>query len=361
MAQRTARKTRAERESSGPTLTLSRGEACLPCRRKKSRCDGDKPSCKQCAKIGRPDGCEYQDSRFLNAISMLEERVRTLQGRINDLEVPVPAGATTTTSAASKSPVWSAALTPGPSSHNSQSKTSHIPSTSATTAAQPTSSAAPPTAISEMAARCLLQAFYQHAPLFGMPDQTVARLPDVHPALIEAVYAASCHFAGPEQATLHLLEGKFISRAELALAESDATSYPPAQTRYRPCDIEKVQAQAILASLLFMDPHQSMVRALGHAGGAMRVARYLGLCNMGPSVDPETIGTWLMVCGLDIHMASAELLPSSTTTVLQSAGAFPHLPLTMPFGLGSPAASTLGMSSFDTQSISSLSDDASFF
>ena len=337
---RTERKPRTERDGSGPVL--SRGEACLPCRRKKSRCDGTKPCCKQCAKLGQKDGCEYQDSRFIAAISTLEERVRTLQGRICHLE-----GSGGATAQQSPPSLISAGLPlAGPSTLPSTPSASVSPTTSAPSAPAPPGMCA----IGEQAAQCLLKAFYPHASVFGMPQLTVARLPNVHPSLLEAIYAASCHFAPPEQATLHLLTNKFISRAEMFLAQAERgwMSQSWSLTGLRASDLEKVQAQVILATLLLADQAQSVVRALGHAGGAMRVANCMRLSRCTMDIEPEGAATYSMVCMLEQHASAADIMYSP-----------PPVPLPL-LGQVSPAPSLLGTPPADGWSVSSSLSDGSF-
>ncbi|TDL21160.1 hypothetical protein BD410DRAFT_306958 [Rickenella mellea] len=67
---------------------LPRGKACLTCRRRKIKCDGTRPVCKQCAKARRPDDCEYTDMGRV-ATEILEEEVLRLEARLRELENPV--------------------------------------------------------------------------------------------------------------------------------------------------------------------------------------------------------------------------------------------------------------------------------
>ncbi|KAI0343871.1 hypothetical protein BDW22DRAFT_1218263 [Trametopsis cervina] len=77
------------RQVTPPATTLARGTACLPCRRRKMRCDGAKPSCGQCARTGRAEDCEYTaDMQGLTRTQMLEENIALLEARIRELEDP---------------------------------------------------------------------------------------------------------------------------------------------------------------------------------------------------------------------------------------------------------------------------------
>ncbi|OCH88014.1 hypothetical protein OBBRIDRAFT_758881 [Obba rivulosa] len=74
--------------SAGLSSTLSRGAACLPCRRRKTRCDGSKPVCGQCIGRNSPADCEYTDGSHMTRSQMLEENIALLEARIHELEYP---------------------------------------------------------------------------------------------------------------------------------------------------------------------------------------------------------------------------------------------------------------------------------
>ncbi|KDQ09325.1 hypothetical protein BOTBODRAFT_527589 [Botryobasidium botryosum FD-172 SS1] len=66
-----------------PTSTLGKGEACMPCRRRKLRCDAVKPICATCAKARGVIDCVYALSRR----KRLEQRVIELESDISTLTV----------------------------------------------------------------------------------------------------------------------------------------------------------------------------------------------------------------------------------------------------------------------------------
>ncbi|KIP11315.1 hypothetical protein PHLGIDRAFT_124964 [Phlebiopsis gigantea 11061_1 CR5-6] len=69
--------------------SLARGSACLPCRRRKMRCDGVKPACGQCVSKRREEDCEYtSDTQGLTRTQLLEENISLLEARIRELENP---------------------------------------------------------------------------------------------------------------------------------------------------------------------------------------------------------------------------------------------------------------------------------
>ncbi|CAL1711048.1 unnamed protein product [Somion occarium] len=68
--------------------TLPRGAACLPCRKRKMRCDGNQPACGQCVSKRREEDCEYTTAPGLTRTQMLEENIALLEARIRELENP---------------------------------------------------------------------------------------------------------------------------------------------------------------------------------------------------------------------------------------------------------------------------------
>ncbi|KAJ7061050.1 hypothetical protein C8F01DRAFT_1288186 [Mycena amicta] len=69
--------------------TLSRGQACFHCRKRKMRCDGVRPVCGQCARANRSDDCEYTGSgRHRAQVEILEESISIVEARIRELENP---------------------------------------------------------------------------------------------------------------------------------------------------------------------------------------------------------------------------------------------------------------------------------
>ncbi|THU83472.1 hypothetical protein K435DRAFT_666289 [Dendrothele bispora CBS 962.96] len=68
--------------------TLQRGKACLRCRKRKMRCDGNKPACQQCTRAKKPEGCEYDDGKGKTRTQILRETITRLEQRIRELEDP---------------------------------------------------------------------------------------------------------------------------------------------------------------------------------------------------------------------------------------------------------------------------------
>ncbi|KAJ4490932.1 hypothetical protein J3R30DRAFT_3278101 [Lentinula aciculospora] len=68
--------------------TLQRGKACLRCRKRKMRCDGNRPACQQCTHAKKPDGCEYDDGKGKTRTQLLRETIQRLEQRVHELEDP---------------------------------------------------------------------------------------------------------------------------------------------------------------------------------------------------------------------------------------------------------------------------------
>ncbi|KAF9465467.1 hypothetical protein BDZ94DRAFT_1189325 [Collybia nuda] len=67
---------------------MLKGKACVNCRRRKIKCDGEKPVCSQCARSnGSFEDCEYPGGGPTQT-QILEERISHVQSRIHQLENP---------------------------------------------------------------------------------------------------------------------------------------------------------------------------------------------------------------------------------------------------------------------------------
>ncbi|GAA5985225.1 hypothetical protein JCM10908_002575 [Rhodotorula pacifica] len=104
----------AQQQRTGPRTTT----ACNRCRRKRGRCDGEKPACGPCAKAGAE--CEYElgmDRRKPYAKSVVQAmqlRIDTLEAQLAALTGEVSADPTTTSAPSSRSPRLPAPAPPVP-------------------------------------------------------------------------------------------------------------------------------------------------------------------------------------------------------------------------------------------------------
>ncbi|KAK7458826.1 hypothetical protein VKT23_009836 [Stygiomarasmius scandens] len=67
---------------------MPRGSSCLNCRRRRIKCDGSRPVCKNCGRsISKFGDCEYPGAGP-SRTEYLEEQISILENRIRDLENP---------------------------------------------------------------------------------------------------------------------------------------------------------------------------------------------------------------------------------------------------------------------------------
>ncbi|KAJ7631636.1 hypothetical protein DFH06DRAFT_698725 [Mycena polygramma] len=69
---------------------LQRGQACVDCRRRKMRCDGQRPVCGPCVRADRTEDCEYVD-QGRSRVEILKEDISRIESRIYELEHPAQA------------------------------------------------------------------------------------------------------------------------------------------------------------------------------------------------------------------------------------------------------------------------------
>ncbi|RDX47331.1 hypothetical protein OH76DRAFT_1405941 [Lentinus brumalis] len=73
---------RAAGPSSKTSNLLQKGAACLPCRKRKKRCDAKQPYCTACKTSNKKDQCVYEDDAQRNLIQCLVARTRELEERL---------------------------------------------------------------------------------------------------------------------------------------------------------------------------------------------------------------------------------------------------------------------------------------
>ncbi|KAH7093823.1 hypothetical protein BKA62DRAFT_722032 [Auriculariales sp. MPI-PUGE-AT-0066] len=310
---------------------LARGEACLPCRKKKL------PACDKCLAMGRGSRCEYQDTKYLNAIAALENTVRLLQSRINELESTSIGGAapsrmsldrgiftvprSLTSLPLSSSPEEEVGLRLewpyGPPHSQHPRGASNAPVFGDSSLKDLVSHLANDPmgqhAVDLDVSQSLLATFQLHVGQFFVPSSVSNRLvvsatPDANPlalshsALREAAHAIGAHFSSLSQTPPHRgttngeLEEqnpyRVMCAALVVRAESLVTSYA-VQSPARDA-LHIVQALSLLGELQYIrgrpvDGHRLI-------GGALRLARALGL-GCGPrSQDREEMHeTWGML------------------------------------------------------------------
>ncbi|KAH7097150.1 hypothetical protein BKA62DRAFT_457202 [Auriculariales sp. MPI-PUGE-AT-0066] len=304
------------RSGSVKPVTLGRGEACLPCRKRKLRCDAARPACERCGSLGQGSRCEYRDSRYLSAIAALEDTVQALQTRLQNIEgssvVSRHVEDFTNPTATQSIPLQDAQF-----GHFVPMglREPTIASIAATIASDRTAQ----TPIPNNFAYTLLTSFERHSSQFFIPpivtnrvfssfgEESALRL---HPALLEVALAVGAHFlqdptSAPEDH--RTLTSALILRAESLLAVYNAQA--PGQE-----SLQIIQGLVILGGLQMLrcrpvDGHRLM-------GGAMRLARALGVATSTAGGDDEKLATWQMLKMLDWTWSGVCRIPCETVTTL---------------------------------------------
>jgi len=70
------------------TLPSIRVQCLTDYRKRKMRCDGTRPSCQQCTRAKKGDGCEYDDGKGKTRTQILRETIVKLEQRVKELEDP---------------------------------------------------------------------------------------------------------------------------------------------------------------------------------------------------------------------------------------------------------------------------------
>ncbi|THV00672.1 hypothetical protein K435DRAFT_963936 [Dendrothele bispora CBS 962.96] len=226
--------------SSRGSLSLQRGRACGNCRKRKIKCDGQRPVCSQCLKSARPgDACEYVDAGRTHT-QVLEEKISRLEARIRELEEPFDENSVKLHSPYTQSQGRSSSMPTVVAS--SSEGISPMVSTSATPSPLPSSVSHSDTAIQEEppanVTHLLLQSFLPHAIEFGFflnisrfQESALRPLPLGHharpaPALLSAVYLLGLHLSGSMGTEISVQESSFLSRALLHVANILSSSHP---------------------------------------------------------------------------------------------------------------------------------------
>ncbi|KAL1705324.1 hypothetical protein EV121DRAFT_290605 [Schizophyllum commune] len=206
---------------------LVRGRACGPCRKRKVRCDGEKPVCGQCQRSSRSnDPCNYADVGP-SKTQILEATISRLQTRIQELEDPNPEVALVNPYATPSSPAAG-------SSRSS-------PSVVATPDVREED-------LSPSSVQILLAAFRPHAEEFGffldfgrVQDNITSPLTDRPlPMLRNAIYLWGAHFAGQRWA-----------EHEARFSESAVHSAQPISFASPGVLLESIQAKILLSTYFF--------------------------------------------------------------------------------------------------------------
>ncbi|KAK2466584.1 hypothetical protein APHAL10511_001446 [Amanita phalloides] len=214
--------------------TLPRGRACATCRRRKTKCDGAQPICGQCLRAKKPEDCEYTVGNEPTQNQLLEERIRVLEARIQELTSPSRANATVTLH----------------QPYQASLQTSQAQSASILSSTNSDNSLEPP----KDEAKHLLDKFMIHASDFGFfldqlrfRDSMLLDLPLGHPyrpfpALIMATYLVGIFLAS---------EDVYVPREKHVLAAAVQMSAQTLSNTHPKRVMHGIQAELMLACYFF--------------------------------------------------------------------------------------------------------------
>ncbi|OSD07980.1 hypothetical protein PYCCODRAFT_1463240 [Trametes coccinea BRFM310] len=268
---------------------LTRGAACLPCRKLKAKCDGNKPACGRCLANNRPDDCEYAVGGEVTRSRLLEENIALLESRIKELENPSDAP-----SVRLHDPRRQSSTAAGSARHA-------LPETQSLQLYPlvPTSSNSAVSAPSPQEIQILLQIFIAHASqlrFFLNPTRFVQAINLPHgdrgptcEGLINTVYLWGSRLSG--SSALRAREADFCAKA---VQTSSGTSLLAQSVAPDSGVLYRIQSEVLLA-LYFMSSGRAL-EAKYHSVAAVALAmgsKYhqldaLGLARAG--VDPVSIG-----------------------------------------------------------------------
>jgi hypothetical protein len=284
---------------------LQRGKACLRCRKRKMRCDGQKPSCQQCTRAKKADGCEYDDGKGKTRTQILRETIAKLEHRVRELEDPEYVSSAVTLSTphfhsrsnsssssfgSPESSYLSASLSPFPPSESSPaSPPGSWVGVQGVSSPSPTpflhnpffedqhSKFQPPLELTQM----LVDIFTPHSRQCGL-EIHMGHLRDSlslpsseqrHPVLMNAIYLWACFISRPEALSEH--EGHYLQHALDAL---------PDALRQSDRLVDVIQASCLI-SLYFL-ANGRLLEGSYHASAAASLAMQSGL-NGRPSQDHQ--------------------------------------------------------------------------
>ncbi|PPQ68192.1 hypothetical protein CVT25_015024 [Psilocybe cyanescens] len=275
--------------------TLQRGKACLRCRKRKMRCDGQKPACQQCTRAKKSDGCEYDDGKGKTRTQILRETIVKLEHRIRELEDPEYVSPSVTLFDPHFHSRSNSSSSSFGSPESSYLSTSHSPFPSDSSPASPPGSWAqlqgmpspspvsfssdvyfddqqspfqPPLELAQM----LLDIFAPHSRQCGL-EIHMGRLRDSltlpaseqrHPVLMNAIYLWACFISRPGPLSQH--EEHYLRHSLDALPEA---------LRSNDKTIDVIQASCLL-SLYFL-ANGRLLEGSYHASAAASICMQVGL------------------------------------------------------------------------------------
>ncbi|KAJ7156210.1 Zn(2)-Cys(6) binuclear cluster domain-containing protein [Mycena filopes] len=196
-------------------LLSPKAKACINCRRRKIKCDGERPKCGQCTRSMSFQDCEYADDGPTRT-QQLEEQIAILEARIEELEKPKELRSSLTLQNPYGPERRSASL---PVSRGGSSGHLPLPHFSSRTSSPTTASTSSEGTIPLIELETLVHNFLRHSSQFGFflnvhnfTEATMGRTGQ-RPAsvLLDVVNLWAVHLSGSDQFTTQ--EPIYLSRA----------------------------------------------------------------------------------------------------------------------------------------------------
>ncbi|KAJ7625939.1 Zn(2)-Cys(6) binuclear cluster domain-containing protein [Roridomyces roridus] len=279
--------------ASNSMTPLQKGKACVNCRRRKIKCDGDKPICGPCAKFSTTFGdCEYSEDGISHA-QMLEDQISILQARIEELERPKQSrpsrpSSTRHHSSSSSSQVSSSNMSLGPLlSQFYMQQASRNPEMNSMPAELPF-----------IVLEALVHNFLHHSSCFGFFLDTQAfhdsithsQGRDLPPVLLNVMYLWGVHLS--QDARIKAYEATFLALALRSTAGSLSGTHPRTI-------LHSLQASVLLAYYFIRNAR--FVEGKYHTSAAVSIAVSSGLQQIRA---PQRHGS-----GLTVGMGAPALRP----------------------------------------------------
>ncbi|KAJ7599192.1 Zn(2)-Cys(6) binuclear cluster domain-containing protein [Mycena floridula] len=239
--------------------SLHKGRACINCRRRKIKCDGEKPSCSACRSSQFFHDCEYSSAGFTRT-QILEEKIAILEARLEEIEHPNETAASLTLhdpyqqQSYSPEPERSAASTPSTKSSISESAIQDLP---------------------KVVHDALIHTFLHHCTelCFFLDVQrfiNAAETKTISPSLLNAAYLWGAHLSTSTELCACDVHIVFAARAVQATSQA----LHPAEGQ-APQILECIQAEVLLALYFFRNGR--LLEGKYHTGAAVSLALTMGL------------------------------------------------------------------------------------
>ncbi|KAJ7434675.1 hypothetical protein FB451DRAFT_1571872 [Mycena latifolia] len=274
-----------------PLAPLQKGQACINCRRRKIKCDGDRPMCGPCSRYSVAFGdCEYTQHGPSSG-QMLKEQISILQARIEELEKPKHQRLTLTMPRASASHGYTAS----PSQISPANAMGLGPLLNhfylQQTSGNPIASSSMPTELPFIVLQALVHNFLHNAGCFGFFLDTQAfhdavtspngrNLPSV---LLNVMHLWGVHLSQDQRITAY--EPAFLAHALRSTASSLVGSHPRTV-------LHSIQASVLLAYYFIRNAR--FLEGKYHTSAAVSIAISAGLHRIrgaqgGASPTPEAL------------------------------------------------------------------------